>query len=211
MSALGSVLGAVAGRVILPRIIAGLRGIEPGRWPHPEYGPIIVPRGAKFPGEQPGQAGRTTGFQPPFQLTDFGIFLAFGGLLWYAAKRKSTPELGQEQQELFPGLRRELRLRQEDAATSEDPVEACLERVYGWDLERMRELRDSIAAKQTPDLFTKEEEELTGPEAQLLEQIEECLDRIERQYGSLEAAGLPMIPCPSCSDQTTSQEASPQL
>ena len=194
MSALTGVLGMIAGRVVTSRMIPALGALEPGRYPHPVYGPVVIPR---RPDIAPGEP---TPFVPPFQITGLGLFLLFGGLLMYAAKRKPA-SLG-EQRQMFPGLRRELRMEPEDTATSDDPVEACLERVYGWNLNRMRELRDSIAAKETPDLFTKEKEPLTAAEAQLLDQIEACLERVQRQYGSLEAAGLPMIPCPCNSPQS---------
>lgn len=174
------------GRYISAKVIPALGTLEPGRYPHPEWGPVEIP--------PPGEKGML-----PFRLTTPGFFMAYGALLFWIARRGSSLGQATKQEELFPKLRRELRLTAEDKAKSDDPIEICLQRRYGWDLQPMRELRDSIGRKSTPDIFTKEEEPLTAPEAQLLEQIEDCLDRIEKQYGSLDAAGLPGVPCP-CED-----------
>lgn len=55
---------------------------------------------------------------------------------------------------------------------------------------------DSIADKSQPGL----EEELTSAEQQLVEDIDDCLEQIKKEYGSLEAAGLELTDCPLCDD-----------
>jgi len=204
---LGNLAGQVAARAIIPRILtstAALRGIEPGRYPHPEYGPIIIPRGADLDPDQPGDV-RPVLQGPPFQIATWAVFCAYGGLLWYAARKTTPPalvdlpdlpdealgqSLSKEEEALFPGLKRELQpFEVEDVATSDDPVLACLQRA-GWKLDRVETLMASIAQKQTLDLFKTEAEELTGGEAQLSEAIEDCLARLEKEFGSLEAAGV---------------------
>lgn len=203
MSAVGMLIGSLAARLIANRL-PKLGGIEPGRYPHPVYGPIVIP--VKPPPLQPGDPAQ---YVPPVQVTPWGFYLAFAGVLWYAARKTSPAHLGRDvgdvEPELFPGLKRELRLKAENAATSADPVEQCLERRYGWNLPRMRVIRDSIAFKETPDIFTKETEKLTGEEAQLLEQIEDCLDRVAKQYGDMEAAGLPLVACDPCEGTAASE------
>ncbi len=98
-------------------------------------------------------------------------------------------------------MRRELQLKAEEIpTTSADPVEACLER-RGWRLSRVRELKASIDQKTTPSMFTQEKEPLSSTEEELLADIERCLDQVERQYGSLEAAGIGLVPCPLCGDE----------
>ena len=220
---LGSLAGNVVGRVALSRITQGRGGLgrlEPGRYPHPEYGPVIIPEGAKLDPEKPGEVRQIHG-RPPFQIAPWAFLVAYGGLLWYAARTtgavKDAPlppafadfeehadeaePLGTKFTEdpyLFPSLKRELQpFEAEDVATSGNPVEACLQR-RGWKLSRVEKLKESIAEKQSLDMFSAEEKELTGGEAELLDAIEDCLQRIEKQYGSLEAAGI-QIGCPACS------------
>jgi len=210
---LGSLVGQVAGRIAINKIAArreGLGGLEPGRYPHPEFGPVIIPRGAEFDPERPGEA------QPipagvPFQIAPWGFFVAYGALLYYAAKRTRVQELPPalaeadqlgvqftEDPYLFPGLKRKLEpFEAEDVATSDDPVEACLQR-RGWKLDRVDELKDSIAKKRNIDLFSQEEVELDASEAELMDDIEVCLQQLEKQHGSLEAAGV-NIACSACS------------
>lgn len=220
---LGSLAGEVVGRVALSRIAESRQGmgrLDPGRYPHPEYGPVIIPRGAEPDPEKPGEVRQIHG-KAPFQIAPWAFLVAYGGLLWYAARTttavKDAPlppafadfeehadeaePLGTKLTEdpyLFPSLKRELQpFEAEDVATSDDPVEACLER-RGWKLPRVEALKESIAEKQSLELFSTEEKELTGGEIQLLEAIEDCLQRIEKEFGSLEAAGIE-IGCPACS------------
>jgi len=228
MSAVKQILGMVLGHVVANKLAGGLKGIEPGRYPQPEAGPLVVPKGAEIVSiaqevrrasernldlaEQIERLATENGpasTRPADQLKimPWAIYAGFAALVWFAWRGSDAQLAGDE--DLFPELRRELHMEPEDPATSDDPIEACLERRYGWDLKRMRSLRDSIAAKAAPDMFSEEEEDLTGQEAQLLEQIEDCLDRIEVKYGSLEAAGLEMIPCGDCSEDAEA-ESSPQ-
>lgn len=200
MRHLAGILGTILGRVLGNKVIPALRGLEPGRYPHPQWGPIVIP---PTPTLEPGEP---TPRRLPFQVTLPGVVGGLAVAYWlYKRRQRRAAELEGQQKELFPGLRRELQLKAEDVATSADPVEACLERVYGWNLDRVRELKQSIDLKTTPDMFTKKEEPLTGPESQLLDHIEDCLSRIEKEYGSLEAAGLNLAPCsaidPLCRDE----------
>lgn len=81
--------------------------------------------------------------------------------------------LGAQQE--FWKLKRELVLEQEDPATSDDPVDICLER-KGWELPRVRELQRSIADKLTPDLFSKKTTPLSAGEKELQRNIDECFE-----------------------------------
>lgn len=192
INTLGQTAGSILGRLVANSIIKGFSGNTTGRYPHPRFGPVI--------------AGGEEGGSPRVQITFPGFLALFGAALWAISKRGSRSMGQSEQPGLFPKLRRELRFEPEDVATSADPVEACLERRYGWNLKRVRELRDSIAAKETPGLFTKEKDPLTAAEAQLLENIEDCLERVQKQYGSLEAAGLSLTECPLCGDEEDQHE-----
>jgi len=215
MGAFGSIAGTILGQVLLRRVLPSLGQIEAGtRWPHPQWGPIVVP---KSPPEL--EPGEPTPRRVPFQITPLGFLgaLALTYYLYERSKRKKQlagarplrfiePEKV-EQEELFPGLRRELDLKAEEIpATSADPVEACLER-RGWKLSRIRQIKASIDQKTTPSMFTREEEPLTSTEEELLRDIETCLDRIERQYGSLEAAGIGLVPCALCGDEEEDQQS----
>lgn len=191
-------LAYMAGRLLIPKIRNGLRGLEPGRYP--KWFPIVVvPKSPELrPGEEPTPGQPTAG---RMQITGFGFAIGFVAFLRYLKHRAAVQRLplaGDE--DMFPELRRELRLEEEDAERSimdVDPVEDCMKRRYGWNVSRMRAVRDRVAEKSTPDMFGKEQE-LTGGEAQFLEQIEDCLKRVEKQYGSLDAAGLLSTPCRTC-------------
>jgi len=195
---LGAIAGQVASRVILNKVNAGLsQSRESAREPGGYQLPVIVPKGAEFDRVEAGVPSR--GYKIPTWL----FFTGYGALLWYAAKATAPvdmPDLGdpgpEEEGLLFPGLKRELtHLDVEDVATSDDPVEACLERA-GWKLDRIDELRQSIFEKEQVDLFTTPEP-LTRSEGELLEAIETCMQKLEIQYGSLEAAG---VVCSDCGD-----------
>lgn len=82
------------------------------------------------------------------------------------------------QQEMFPGMRRELVLEAEDNASifTVDPLDICLER-QGWNLKKVKEYQESISAKMTADMFGKQEK-LSGKEIMLQETIQKCLERI---------------------------------
>ena len=199
MSAIKSMAGVVLGRMLAQKLMPSIRGLgalEPGRYPHPVYGPIIIPRGAE-------SERMPNGIVPPFRIATWGFAVAWVALVWYACRKKSGPELSGDEDlwkasKLQP-LPRELRFEPEDSATSDDPVEACLER-KGWEIGMIRELRASIADKSQPSLFSEAEEEYTPSEEELLDDIEECLDKIEKRYGSLEAAGLEAVPCIDCEE-----------
>ena len=92
-------------------------------------------------------------------------------------KKHSEDYFSPRQQEMFPGLRRELILEQEDSAGifTVDPLDICLER-KGWDIPKVRKYQQRISAKMTPDMFGKIEK-LTGAEIMLQEQIQKCLER----------------------------------
>lgn len=215
-------LAFMAGQKVLPKVLHSLRGIEPGRYPR--WLPIII-----IPKSPVGPGGEDREFKKgmPFKLTTTGFLLTFGGLLWYLKRRRERGELGQQveldlfpeppkvkakkreprqpsrgQQELWPGMRRELVFDEPvDVSTSEDPVEICMER-RGWKLARMHELRDKIAEKETVGMFDDPDEEpvFTKGEQSFLEEIEKCLDVVAKRYGSLEAAGLEDVPCELCND-----------
>ena len=201
---LGSVAGQVATRVILNKVMQGggigLRDIGP-----PGYElPIQIPPGADVEGAERSPAGT----RPRFQIPGWFLLAGYGGLLWYAARATSPPDIPETEAEtldldslgqtdlLFPGLKRELtHLDADDLATSDDPVEACLER-RGWNLQRIDALRQSMFEKEQTDLFS-EGEDFTRSEEELLADIETCMQRLESQYGSLEAAGAG---CSLCSE-----------
>ena len=71
-------------------------------------------------------------------------------------------------------IRRELILKGEELSTSDDPLEAYLER-RGWKLERVRELRESIVVKLQPKLF-EEDDKLSREEETLQQHIQDWLD-----------------------------------
>ena len=83
------------------------------------------------------------------------------------------------QKELFPGLKRDLNMEIEDAARSDDPLEACMER-RGYKPSKTQVFQEAISAKLTADMFGKQEK-LTGAEAMFQEQMQECLDRLKNK------------------------------
>ena len=83
------------------------------------------------------------------------------------------------QKELFPGLKRDLNMEIEDAARSDDPLEACMER-RGYKPSKTQVFQDAISAKLTADMFGKQEK-LTGAEAMFQEQMQECLDKLKNK------------------------------
>lgn len=89
-----------------------------------------------------------------------------------------SQNLGAVQQDLFPGLRRELVLQQVDLATSDDPVEAYLER-KGWKLKRIRQLRESAVQKSIPDPFTGKTEKLSKAELEVQRDTNEFFDKMK--------------------------------
>lgn len=201
---LGSVAGQVATRVILNRVMnPGGLGLKDTAQPGYQI-PIQIPPGPDVEGSERDPASADL---RRFQIPSWAFLVGYGGLLWYAAKATSpvdVPDLGETDLDLdglgqddllFPGLRRELTdLDMEDLATSDDPVEACLER-SGWKLNRIDALRQGIFEKEQTDLFS-EPEPYTRSEEELLAAIETCMQRLESQYGSLEAAG---VGCDLCS------------
>ncbi len=217
-------LAFMAGQKVLPKVLHSLRGIEPGRYPH-IWPLIIIPKSPVLP--DPGDREFKVRKPPPFKLTTSGFLLTFGGIIWYLKRRRERGELGQQveldlfpeppkakkreprqpstgQQQLWPGLRRELVFDEPvDVSTSEDPVEICMER-RGWKLARMHKLRDQIAEKETVSMFDEDDSEaepvFTQGEQSFLEEIEKCLDVVKKRYGSLEAAGLEDVPCELCND-----------
>lgn len=197
---IGIIAGQVASRAIINKVNGALsQGREPAREPGAYQRPIIVPKGAEF--DTLAAALPSSRYKIPNWL----FLTSYGALLWYAAKATAVdiPDLGDPGPEaeplLFPGVKRELtQLDVEDISTSDDPVEACLERA-GWKLDRIDELRQSIFEKEQVDLFTTPEP-LTRSEGELLEAIETCMQKLEIQYGSLEAAG---VVCSDCGDDDT--------
>jgi len=82
------------------------------------------------------------------------------------------------QLDLIPGLRRELILQAEVVATSDDPVEAFLER-KGWPLRRIRELKGSIERKSIPNVFSGKPEDLSRSEIELQADIDAYLNQCQ--------------------------------
>lgn len=216
MGALGSIAGGILGRVLVGRILPSLGRLEPGRYPHPQWGPIIIPPSPEL------QPGERAPLRLPFKLTTPGLIGAIALTYYFYERSQKKKALAGErplfiepekidQPDLFPKLKRELRLKAEEIpTTASDPVEECLER-RGWKLARIRELKRAIDQKTTPSMFTQEEEPLTSTESELLNDIETCLDKVERQYGSLEAAGIGLVPCPLCDgEEDQLSEVSPQ-
>ncbi len=191
---LGAVAGQVATRLILNKV--GTQGLGQ-REPKPYVLPVIIPGGVDVDGQPPEGPVRSGRFTIPNWL----FFTGYGALRWYAAKATTPvidlPDLGDPEPEgdmLFPTLKRELtHLDVQDVATSDDPVEACLERA-GWKLDRVDALRQGIFDKEQVDIW-KTPEPLTRSEGELLQAIETCMQGLEAQYGSLEAAGVGCSVC----------------
>lgn len=105
--------------------------------------------------------------------------------VWDAIDAGMIGGLGQE---LFPGLKRELVLKTEDIATSDDLLDIFLQR-KGWDINRVRELQASISGKAVPDMFTGKTVPLSAGEVELQRHIEEYLETVRAQRaGSKKAA-----------------------
>ena len=81
------------------------------------------------------------------------------------------------QKELFPGLKRDLNMEIEDAARSDDPLEACMER-RGYKPSKTQLFQEAISAKLTAEMFGKQEK-LSSAEAMFQEQMQECLDKLK--------------------------------
>jgi len=101
----------------------------------------------------------------------------------YLPEAKRALSLGQDlftekQQELMPGLRRELTFKPVvDAATTADPVTSCMERL-GWKIPRIEELRESISEKLTIDLITGKTKKLSNAEKEYQRVTQECIDSL---------------------------------
>lgn len=103
----------------------------------------------------------------------------------YMPEAKQALGIGSLGQDLFPGLRRELKLEPaHDPATSDDPVIACMQRL-GWTILRMDELKASISEKLTPDLFTGKIKRLSTGEKEYQRVIGECLAARSGTAGAL--------------------------
>lgn len=98
-----------------------------------------------------------------------------------------------EQPELFKA-KRTLSLEMEDIAKSDDPIYACMER-QGYSQKQMDRFTNSIAKKATVDMFKKEPEKLTSSESKFQADIEDCIDKVTKIFGSLEAAGYETKDC----------------
>jgi hypothetical protein len=147
---------------------------------HPQYESIYI---------VPTAYGYKLDLRKPSFGTPFAIATSSGGLSQYDYRGSLLQGLAgkkiygddffsPKQQELFPHMRRELTLELDDPATSNDPLEACLER-KGWDLRRVQKIQDSIADKMTPDMFGKKQK-LSASEIMLQEQIDNCFQMIRR-------------------------------
>jgi len=82
-----------------------------------------------------------------------------------------------KEQELFPGLKREMVLELQDVAKSDDPLTQCLER-KGWNLKRISDLRNSIIIKRQPDIFTGKTGKLTASEIDLEKDTDDCFKKV---------------------------------
>ena len=74
--------------------------------------------------------------------------------------------------------KRILTLGLEDRATSDDPLEACLERL-GYSVALQSELKARIADKLTPSLFTGQTTELDGMEKNYQDAVDKCIKRLK--------------------------------
>ena len=98
-----------------------------------------------------------------------------------------------QQPELFKA-KRTLSLEMEDIAKSDDPIYACMER-RGYTQKQMDRFSESIAEKATVDIFEKEPEKLTSSENKFQNDIEDCIDKVTKLFGSLQAAGYETQDC----------------
>ena len=181
MSTLGIIAGSVLGRVVVGKIlpnIGRLGSIEPGRYPHPIYGPIVIP---KTPSLKPGDPNVPP--PPKVQITLAGFLGGVALAAWLYDRSKQKEALS-----YIPG------------PEPPDPVEECLLN-YGWNLGDIRRLKASIDAKAgTGEAFTADEN-------RILDHIEGCLDIVEQQYGSMETAGLTPCPCSGTGNGETESPA----
>ena len=69
-------------------------------------------------------------------------------------------------------------LEYEDGATSDDPLEACLERL-GYTLKRQAQLKERIADKLTPSLFSGQTEPLDVWEKIYQADVDKCIKRLK--------------------------------
>uniref|UniRef100_A0A6M3JHH6 Uncharacterized protein n=1 Tax=viral metagenome TaxID=1070528 RepID=A0A6M3JHH6_9ZZZZ len=74
--------------------------------------------------------------------------------------------------------KRILTLGLDDRATSDDPLEACLERL-GYSTALQAQLKASIADKLTPNLFTGQIEQLDGMEKNYQDAVDKCIKRLK--------------------------------
>ena len=72
---------------------------------------------------------------------------------------------------------RQLVFKLADNATSDDPLNAFLER-RGWSLARVKELQRSISEKLTVDMFTFTTTELSAIERSLQRDVDTFLERV---------------------------------
>lgn len=70
-----------------------------------------------------------------------------------------------------------LTLEFQDLATSDDPLEACLERA-GYNLKKQAELRASISEKLTLDMFSASGD-LSAEERAYQEAVDRCIKRLK--------------------------------
>ena len=115
--------------------------------------------------------------------------------LGYTNKIYGEEFFSPKQKELFPGLKRDLNMEIEDAAKSDDPLEACMER-RGYKPTKTQVFQDAISAKLTADMFGKQEK-LSSAEAMFQEQMQKCLDKLKNKaklrFGGLKTDPLPPI------------------
>ena len=74
--------------------------------------------------------------------------------------------------------KRILTLGIDDRATSDDPLEACLERL-GYSTALQAQLKARIADKLTPSLFSGQTEQLDGMEKNYQEAVDKCIKRLK--------------------------------
>lgn len=95
---------------------------------------------------------------------------------------------GETQQDLFKVPRGTVKLSVQDTATSDDLLEACLER-KGYDLKKVKNLQESIAEKLTIDMFTRQTDPLTSKEIALQGEIQDCLSKAYGKSNQLKLFG----------------------
>ena len=107
---------------------------------------------------------------------------------------KEMSEFWEPQQPDLFKAKRTLSLEMEDIAKSDDPIYACMER-RGYTQKQMDRFSESIAEKATVDIFEKEPEKLTSSENKFQNDIEDCIDKVTKLFGSLQAAGYETQDC----------------